>query len=127
MKSRKIYSSLLLGAALLVAANAFAAEKETVETREAMTVNGTSLPAGKYTVTWEGSGPSVELAFHKGKNVVATVPAHVVSMKAAGAAGLVINRDKGSVELTQIRPEGKKYVLTIGGESVETAAQNSPK
>ncbi len=127
MKSRKIYSSLLLGAALLVAANAFAAEKETVETREAMTVNGTSLPAGKYTVTWEGSGPSVELAFHKGKNVVATVPAHVVNMKAAGAAGLVINRDKGSVELTQIRPEGKKYVLTIGGESVETAAQNSPK
>jgi len=127
MKSRKIYSSLLLGAALLVAANAFAAEKETVETHEAMTVNGTSLPAGKYTVTWEGSGPSVELAFHKGKNVVATVPAHVVNMKAAGSAGFVINRDKGSVELTQIRPEGKKYVLTIGGESVQTAAQNSSK
>ena len=127
MKSRKIYSSLLLGAALLVAANAFAAEKETVETREAMTVNGTSLPAGKYTVTWEGSGPSVELAFHKGKNVVATVPAHLVNIKTAGSAGFVINRDKGSVELTQIRPEGKKYVLTIGGESVQTAAQNTSK
>jgi hypothetical protein len=127
MKSRKLYSSLLLGAALLMAANAFAAEKETVETHQAMTVNGNPLPAGKYTVTWEGSGPSVELAFHKAKTVVATVPAHVVNLKAAGAAALVINRDKGSVELTQIRPEGKKYVLTIGGESVQTAAQNIPK
>ena len=127
MKSRKLHSTLLLGAALLLAANVFAAEKETVETHQAMTVNGTPLPAGKYTVTWEGSGPSVQLVFHKGKNVVATVPAHVVNMKAAGAAALVINRDKGSVELTQIRPEGKKYILTIGGESVETAAQNSPK
>ena len=127
MKSRKFYSSLLLGAALLMAANAFAAEKETVETHQAMTVNGTPLPAGKYTVTWEGSGPNVELAFHKGKNVVATVPAKVVNMKTTGPAGFVINREKGNVELTQIRPEGKKYVLTIGGESVETAAQNSPK
>jgi hypothetical protein len=127
MKSRKLYSTLLLGAALLMAANAFAAQKETVETHQAMTVNGTPLPAGSYTVTWEGSGPTVELAFHKGKNVVATVPAHVVNMKTANPGGFVLSRNKDVVELTQIRPEGKKYVLTIGGESVETAAQNGPK
>jgi hypothetical protein len=45
------------------------------DTRKALTVNGSPLPAGKYTVTWEGRGPGVELKFLKGKNVVATVPA----------------------------------------------------
>ena len=110
---------------MLLVAGAFAAEKETVETRQPMKVNGTPLPAGKYTVTWEGSGPSVELTFHQGKSVVATVPAQVVNQKTVGNAGIVVRKDNDTVSLTQIRPEGKKYVLTIGGESVQTEAQNS--
>jgi hypothetical protein len=90
-----------------------------------MTVNGIPLPAGKYTVTWEGSGPGVELKFLKGKNVVATVPAQVVNQKTVVAGGIVIRNDKDTVALTQIRPEGKKYVLSIGGETVQTEAENS--
>lgn len=127
MKSRWIYTSLLMVAAVLMSANAFAGEKEKVETQQAMTVNGNQLPAGNYTVTWEGSGPSVELKFLKGKNVVATVPAQVVNQKTAVAGGIVTRKDNDSVVLTQIRPEGKKYVLSIGGESVQTAAANSSK
>lgn len=125
MKSRRLYSSFMLSAVLLVAATAFAAEKETVETRETMTVNGSQLPAGKYTVTWEGSGPTVELKFLKGKNVVATVPAQVVNVKTASPGGIVTAKENNSVALTQIRPEGKKYTLNIGSQSVETAAGNS--
>lgn len=125
MKSRKLYSSLLLGAVMLVAATAFAGEKEKVETQQVMTVNGNQLPAGKYTVTWEGSGPNVELKFLQGKNVVATVPAQVVNQKTAAVGGFVTRKDNDSVALTQIRPEGKKYVLNIGSESVQTAAENS--
>ncbi len=124
MKSRRLYSSLILSAALLLAATAFASEKESVETRETVTVNGNQLPAGKYTVTWEGSGPTVELKFLKGKNVVATVPAHVENLKTASTGGIVTAKENNRVELTQIRPEGKKYTLNIGGESTETAAQN---
>src|SRR5579863_7124427 len=127
MKTGKLYASLMLGAAMLVSATAFAAEKETVETQRAMTVNGSPLPAGSYTVTWEGSGPSVELKFLKGKNVVATAPAQVVNQKTASAGGIVTRKDNDSVALTQIRPEGKKYVLSIGGEAVQTAADNSSK
>ncbi len=113
----------MLGAVLLVAATAFAGEKEIVETRQTMTVNGNQLPAGKYTVTWEGSGPTVELKFLKGKNVVATVPAQIVNLKTTSPGGFVTERDNNGVTLTQIRPEGKKYTLTIGSESVEASAE----
>ena len=112
---------------MLISATAFAGEKETLETQKAMTVNGSPLPAGKYTVTWEGSGPGVELKFLKGKNVVATVPAQLVNEKTAGAGGIVTRKENDSVVLTQIRPEGKKYILNIGAEPVQTAAENSGK
>jgi hypothetical protein len=125
MKSGKLYTSLVLGAAMLISATAFAAEKETVETQKAMTVNGNPLPAGKYTVTWDGSGPSVELKFTKGRNVVATVPALVVNQKTVVSGGIVTKQENDSVVLTQIRPEGKKYVLTIGSEPVQTATDAS--
>jgi len=127
MNSRRLYSSFMLSAVLLFAATALAAEKETVETRETVTVNGNQLPAGKYTVTWEGSGPTVELKFLKGKNVVATVPAQVVNQKTSSPGGIVTAKENNVVALTQIRPEGKKYTLNIGSESVETAAENSGK
>ncbi len=125
MKSGKLYTSLVLAAAMLVSANAFAGEKERLETQKAITVNGNALPAGKYTVTWEGSGPSVELKFLKGKSVVATVPAQIVSQKTVGNAGIVTKQENGSVVLTQILPEGKKYILTIGGDVVQAAAENA--
>ena len=127
MKSGRLYTSLVLGAAMLVSATAFAGEKETVETQKAMTVNGSPLPAGKYTVTWEGSGPSVELKFLKGKNVVATTPAQVVNQKTAVVGGIVTRSDNANIVLTQIRPEGKKYVLSIGGAPVQTAEDNGSK
>jgi hypothetical protein len=113
----------MLGAVLLVAATAFAGEKEIVETRQTMSVNGNQLPAGRYTVTWEGSGPTVELRFLKGKNVVATVPAQVVNLKTTSPGGIVTERDTNGVTLTQIRPGGKKYTLTIGSESVEASTE----
>ncbi len=125
MKSGKLYTSLVLGAAMLVSANAFAGEKEKLETHKAIAVNGNALPAGKYTVTWEGSGPSVELKFLKGKSVVATVPAQIVSQKTVGNAGIVTKQENGTVVLTQILPEGKKYILSIGGDVVQTAAENT--
>jgi hypothetical protein len=127
MKSGRLSVGLLLGAVVLLTASAIAAEKTTVETRQTMTVNGTPLPAGKYKVSWEGSGPGVELKFMKGNDVVATAPAQVVNQKTkiATNAGIVIRRDSDRVALTQIRPQGKKYVLNIGGETEQTAAENT--
>ena len=127
MKSAKLFTGMLLSVVMLVAATAFAGDKVTLETQRAMTVNGNQLPAGKYTVTWEGSGPNVELKFTKGKNVVATVPVQVVSLKNAGPGSIMTRMQADSVALTRIQPDGKKFALAIGGDSVQTAAETSPK
>jgi hypothetical protein len=53
--------------------------------------------------------------------VVATVPAQVINQKTVVAGGIVTKKDNDRVALTQIRPEGKKYILHIGSEPVQTA------
>ncbi len=126
MKTKQLCASLLFMVALM-AASAFAAGKETVETQQTVTVNGTQLPAGTYTVTWEGHGPGVSLKFLKGKNVVATVPAQIVNQKTAVMGGVVVEHQNDHLALTEIRPSGKKYVLDIGGDAVQTAAENGSK
>ena len=126
MKSGRIFTGVLLGAVMALAATAYAAEKATVEIQKAVTVSGTQLAAGKYTVTWEGSGTNVELKIMKGKNVVATVPAQVVNLNSINLTDAVVTRNEaGRFELTQIQPGGKKVALVLGAEAVQTAAQNS--
>jgi hypothetical protein len=129
-KFGKFSTTLLLGTVLFTA-SAFAADKgdkETVEIRNPVMLNGSQLAAGKYTVTWEGNGPSVELKFMKGKGVAATVPAHFVNLSTATYPGLIVTKhDNDSLVLTEIMPSGKKYALAIGNDSVQTAADTSTK
>ena len=110
----------------MLAATAFAAEKAKLDIDKAVTVNGTQLAPGTYTVTWEGSGPSTELKILKGKNVVATVPARIVSLKTTTTNDTFdIRSEPSGLVLTQIEPGGKKVSLVIGGEGVQTAAEAS--
>ena len=126
-KFGKFSTTLLLGTVMFTA-SAFAAEKTTVEIRNPVMLNGSQLAAGKYTVTWEGNGPSVELKFVKGKDVAVTVPAHFVNLNTATYPGLIVTKhDNDSVVLTEIMPSGKKYALAIGNDSVQTAADTSTK
>ena len=78
MKVAKMFKGLLLGLALLLATSVFAANKGSMQVTDPITVNGTQLSAGNYTVKWDGDGPNVELNIMRGKNVVATVPARMV-------------------------------------------------
>ena len=48
---------------------------------EAVTINGTQVPAGDYRVQWQGTGPAVEASILHGKQVVATAPATLVNAK----------------------------------------------
>ena len=50
-------------------------------------VNGKQLGAGDYTVKWDGNGPNVEVNILQGKNVVATVPAHMVDLESRSQPG----------------------------------------
>ncbi len=119
MKVSKMYKGLLLGLALLLATNAFAANKGSLQVSDPVTVSGKQLAAGDYTVKWEGAGPNVELNILQGKNIVATVPARLIDLNRSSdnnAAVTTLNGD-GSKVLSEIRFSGKKYALAIGEES----------
>src|SRR5262252_8010816 len=81
MKFAKVTKGLLLGLALLLATSAFAgseANKGSLTTMTDVTINGKVVPAGDYSLNWEGSGPNVQLNILKGKKVVATTAARRV-------------------------------------------------
>ena len=121
MKISKISKGLLLGLALLLAATAFAANKGTLQLSDPVTVSGKQIAPGEYTLRWEGNGPNVELNILRGKNVVATVPAHLVDLDRTpdrDATVTVVN-DNGNKVLSEIRLSGRKQAFAIGAESAK--------
>jgi hypothetical protein len=124
MKLSKMYTGLLLGLTLLLATSAFAANKGSLQVTDPTTVSGKQLAPGEYKITWEGSGPNVEVKISKGKDVVATVPARMVDLdRAASNNAAVVNRGSdGSRSLSEIRFYGKKFALAIGGETAKAEA-----
>lgn len=127
MKFGNLYKSLLLGLTLLLAVGAFAANKGSMQILDPVNVNGKTLPAGEYSLQWDGTGQNVQLSILRGKKVVATAPAHVVGLDQSAQANeaLVKNTD-GSRSLSEVRFEGKKYALQIGeaGGMAEAGGSN---
>ena len=114
MKTWKI--SALVAVALLLTTAAVAANKESLKVFDPVQVSGKQLPAGNYTVTWEGTGPSVDVTITRGKDVVAKTSARLQDLpKAPSQSGIVTkgNAD-GSRSLSEIQFGGKKYALEIG-------------
>ena len=114
----------------MLATAAFAASnKGSFEVVDRVTVSGTQLRAGNYSVKWDGSGPNVELSIMQGKKVVATTPARVVDLTQTpnSNSAVIKNNDDGSKSLAEIRFGGKKYALAIGQEtaSVDGSGGNS--
>jgi hypothetical protein len=125
MKTPNILKSLLLGIALLLATSAFAVEKGTLTITDPVTLGGTQLKAGTYTVQWDGNGPNVQLNILRGKSVIAATPAHMVDTgRSPSTSGYSITSDGNAApSLSEIRLHGKKYVLEIGGDAApETAS-----
>jgi hypothetical protein len=119
MKFTAVSKGFILGLALLLALSAFAATKGSLQINNPVSINGTQLKPGDYKVSWEGSGPSVELSIMKGKNVVAKVPAKVVNLDSASAndAAVVQKNGDGSASLAGIRFSGKKFALDLAESS----------
>jgi hypothetical protein len=109
-------TSTLVAVALLLTTAAFAANKESLKVFDPVQVSGTQLPAGNYTVTWEGTGPSVDVTITRGKDVVAKTSARLQDLpKAPSRTGLVTKRNAdGTRSLSEIQFGGKKYALEIG-------------
>jgi len=127
MKRSMISNSLLLGLASLLATTAFAANKGSLQILEQVSVNGQTLPAGAYTVKWEGKGPNVDLNILQGNKVVATVPAHLIDLQQSDSwdSAVVNKNDDGSQSLLEIHFRDKKYAFALGREQAKTESSNS--
>jgi ABC-type phosphate/phosphonate transport system substrate-binding protein len=121
MKTSNMLKGLVLGLALLLTTGAFAANKGSLQVSDTVNVSGKQLAPGEYKLAWDGTGQNVELKIMKGKDVVATVPAHIVEMNVPAyySSAVVNNNSDGSKSLSEIRFAGKKFALALGGETAK--------
>lgn len=120
MKCAKVSKGLLLGFILLLATSVFASSNRgSLQTLSDVTVSGKTLPAGEYSLNWQGSGSNVQLNILKGRKVVVTTPARLVDLDQTPAsdAAVIKNNGDGSKSLQEVRFGGKKYALQIGEDS----------
>lgn len=130
MKLANVSKGLLLGLTLLLATSVFASSnKGSLQTMTDVTVSGKTLPAGDYSLQWEGTGSNVQLSILKGKKVVATTPARLVDLNQSpdNDAAVIRNNGDGSKSLAEIRFGGKKYVLQIAQDSGSAEAEGASK
>jgi hypothetical protein len=124
MKVTKLFT-LLAGASLLFSASAFAGNgsKKSLHFETSVTVEGKPLPAGDYKFEWSGTGPDVKVNILKGKETVASVSAHVVSVPAPNKQGgySATAAKDGSRSITTLFFSGDKYDLQIGEASAANA------
>jgi hypothetical protein len=115
----------LLGSALLFSSAVLAgdANKGSLQLYEKVNVEGKALNPGKYTITWDGTGPNVQVTVLQGKQAVATFPAHLTEQatrNSEDAYGSAAETD-GSRTLTAIYPNGKRFSLELETKSASQA------
>jgi hypothetical protein len=124
MKSSVFSKVMMLTLVLAFATSVFAANdsyKGTFQLSDSTQVNGKQLPAGSYVARWQGTGPSVQVDILSDGKVLMTVPAQVVNLEqaASGNSSEVHSGAGGSRELSVLRFLGKKYSLTLNGQSAQ--------
>jgi hypothetical protein len=128
----KISKTVLPALALLLATGAFAANKQnkgSLELDQPATIGGHQLASGEYKLTWDGTGPNVDLMIKSYGKLVATVPAHLIELSRPERSNTYVaqtNAD-GSQSLIEIDFGGKKYALAFGDGATmtESASQSS--
>ena len=132
MNFSKISKTPLPALALLLATSAFAANKQnkgSIELDKPATIGGHQLASGEYKLSWDGTGPNVDLMIKSYGKLVATVPAHLIELSRPEPSNgyEVHTNDDGSRILTSIEFGGKKYELSFVEQATmtESASQSS--
>jgi hypothetical protein len=127
MSTKNITKGLLFGASLLLASAAFAGERASVKLYEDVKLNGKTLAAGNYDLSWEGTGSNVQVNIRQGKETVATLPALLETSKSAPASSGYSTKkeDDGSKSLTNFFFAGKKYTINLDQQAAAAAAQTA--
>jgi hypothetical protein len=123
MNGKNITKGFLFGASLLLASAAFAGEKASIKVFETVKVNGKTIPAGNYDVTWEGTGSNVQVFIQKGKETITTLPGQLETSNSASASTGYSTRTEGdgSKSVTTVFFAGKKYALNLEQQSAASA------
>lgn len=123
------FSALLLGSSLLFSVGLLAAttNKKSLHLNEKVTIEGRQLAPGDYKVEWSGTGPDVTVNFLKGKETVASVPAHVVPENAPNSQDgyLLKPAADGSQSLAQVFFSGERFDLNMDQGSSAGASQGA--
>jgi hypothetical protein len=119
MKFANISKGLLAGLILLLATSVFAANthnnKGSLQLQNSVTVSGKTVPAGDYSVKWEGTGSNVQLNILQGSKVVASTSARLVDLDQSSVSDSTVLKSNGdgSKSLAEIRFGGKKYAIAL--------------
>jgi hypothetical protein len=128
MKLSKL-SLAFFGSALLLSSAVLAGEsnKGTLQLYDAVSVEGKTLNPGKYTITWDGSGPNVQVTISQGKQTIVTFPAHFAEQAARNSENAYASSadTTGVRSLTTIYPNGKRFSLELESKSA-TQATTTP-
>lgn len=133
MKIANLFKGVLLGLSLLLATSGFAAKnapsKGSMLLLSTVTVGGTRLAPGSYSLKWEGSASNLQLSIFQSGKVVATTPARLVDLSSSASSDSAVlkDTDNGSKSLSEVRFGGKKYALEVGEGSIADAGAGSTK
>ena len=130
MKLSTISKSVLPALALLLATSALAmnkVNKGSVDVFEPLTVSGHQLSPGQYKLTWDGTGPNVDLMILSHGKLVASVPAQLIELSQSERNDATVSskNDDGSQSLTQIDFAGKKYALAFSDQAAAASGTTS--
>ena len=129
LKAKHSLKGILLAGVVLLAGSALAASKGPLELHDAVSVAGTQLKSGTYTVQWDGTGDQVQLKIYQGKKEVVSTSARMVTLdKAAPLDGTILQRsDDGTMSVTRINFGGKKFALEISGDGGGSGAAGAAR
>jgi hypothetical protein len=127
MKLSKSFQGVLVGSAILLATDAFAANKGTLHVSSPEIVAGERLGAGEYTVRWDGTGPNIEFRIMRGAKVVIAAPARIIALDNASPSDSVVLQvgADGSRRVSQISFSGQKLALQIEESSSSAIVQGN--
>ena len=118
MKASKFTLSTV--AVVLLSVSVWAGDKMRANIRiyETVHVGSTQLTPGAYKMTWTESGSDAEVTFSQGKNVIATVPAHVTQVR-SGFHSPAVHTDSSTSTLIGV--ELPEVTLSFTGENAVSA------
>ena len=119
MKASKFTLSTVVLVLLSVSAWAGDKMKANIHIDQTLHVGSTQLAPGAYKMTWTESGSNAGVTFSQGKNVIATVPAHVTQVR-SGYDSPAIRIDVVSNTLVEV--ELPEVSLSFASENAAPAS-----